>query len=214
MPEEKPNRSTLLLRGIVKMAPLILLTLGLLAAGIEVYLRIDQGTMVVWDRYTSSEYVRHSRFPSMIYFKSPVIVAGQRVRGNLTLFYDYPVGFGYVPTLHVLTFDQFSTWSVDAQLPSTPVFFSEAKRSPNSSSTSFRVDFDFEAIVSGVHYLVTSPDPVNTRLELYIRKEVPSTLRREWDNFRPYLGLFMVVLGVPGTVLAIAESARKTVQKK
>ncbi len=213
MSEGKPSRSSLL-QGIAKTVPLILLTLGLLAAGIEVYLRMDQGTMVVWDRYVSSEYVRHSRFPSVIYFKSPVIVAGQRVRGNLTLIYDYPVGFGHVPTLYVLTFDQFSIWTFDAQLPTTPVYSSEAKRSPNSSNTSFRADFDFEATVSGIHYFVTSPDPVNTRLELFIRKEVPSTLRREWDNFRPYLGLFMVILGIPGTVIAIAESSRRDTHKK
>ncbi len=203
-----------LLRGIAKATPLILLTLGLFAAGIEVYLKIDQGKMVVWDKYATSDFARHSRFPSVIYFKSPVIVAGQRVRGNLTLNYEYPVGYGRVPTLHVLTFDQFSTWAVDAQLPSNPVFFSEAKRSPNSSNTSFREDFDFEATVSGIHYLVTSPDPMDARLELFIRKEVPSTLRDEWDNFRPYLGLFMVFLGIPGTVLAIVESSRRDTHKK
>jgi hypothetical protein len=202
------------LQGIAKATPLILLVLGLAAAGIELYLRLDQSTVMVWDKYVNQEFTRHPRFPSMIYFRSPVIVAGQRIRGNLTLTYDYVLGYGHVPSLYVLTFDQFSAWAVGGGLPSNPVYVSEAKRSPNASDTSFRVDFEFEAIVSGVHYFVTFPDPLNTRLELYIRKELPSTFRRDWDNFRPYLGLFMVLLGVPGTLLAIIGSHRESAQEK
>jgi hypothetical protein len=196
------------LKRVSRATPLILLVLGVVAAGAEVYIRIDQRTVIVWDRYVSQEFSRHTRFPSLIYFKSPVIIAGQKTRGNLTLTYDYMLGYGRLPSLHVLTFDQFSTWAVDGVLPSNPVYVSEAKRSDNTSNTSFRVEFEFEAFVSGVHYFVTFPDPVNTTLELFIRKEVPSALRQNWDNFRPYLGLFMVLLGVPGTILAIFESQR------
>lgn len=213
MSQNRPSRRYTILQRVAKVMPLILLVLGLAAAGVELYLKLDQSTVVVWDKYVSQEFIHHTRFPSMIYFKSPVMVAGQKIRGNLTLTYDYVLGYGHVPSLYVLTFDQFSTWSVDGVLPSNPVYVSVAKRSPNSSDTSFRADFDFEAIVSGVHYFVTFPDPMNTRLELFIRKEIPSAFRRDWENFRPYLGLFMVLLGVPGTLLAIAGSHRESSQE-
>lgn len=209
MPTRKPDSLHRVLQRVTRITPLIVLLLGLTAASIELYFRFDSNTVVIWDTYKVSEFGRHTRFPSMIYFKSPVILAGQQVRGNLTLVYDYMLGYGRVPRLHVLTFDQFSSWSVKGDLPNAPVLALDAERSPNSSDTSFLVDFEFESIVSGVLYFVTFPAPVTAQLALFVRREVPSTFRQAWNEFRPYLGLYMVLLGIPGTLLAVMGGSRE-----
>lgn len=209
MPTKKPDSLRLTLQRVTRITPLIVLLLGLTAASIELYFRLDSNTVMIWDTYKVSELNRHTRFPSMIYFKSPVTIAGQQVRGNLTLVYDYMLGYGRVPKLHVLTFDQFSIWSVKGELPNAPVLALDAERCPNSSDTSFLVNFEFESIVSGVLYFVTSPAPVTAQFNLFVRREVPSAFRQAWNDFRPYLGLYMVLLGIPGTLLAVMGGSRE-----